>query len=73
MKIKIEVDMTPQEMLELFEGNVESLQKAMINLFMQSVPKAGSTDSNVMEFWQTMAKQSQKMFEQYQKNFTEPK
>lgn len=73
MKIKIEVDMTPQEMLELFEGNVESLQKAMINLFMQSVPKAGSTDSNVMEFWQTMAKQSQKMFEQYQKNFTDPK
>lgn len=73
MKIKIEVDMTPQEMLELFEGNVESLQKAMINLFMQSVPQAGSTDSNVMEFWQTMAKQSQKMFEQYQKNFTEPK
>lgn len=73
MKIKIEVDMTPQEMLELFEGNVESLQKAMINLFMQSVPQAGSTDSNVMEFWQSMAKQSQKMFEQYQKNFTEPK
>lgn len=73
MKIKIEVDMTPEEMLELFEGNVESLQKAMINLFMQSVPQADSADSNVMEFWQTMAKQSQKMFEQYQKNFTEPK
>lgn len=73
MKINIEVDMTPQEMLELFEGNVESLQKAMINLFMQSVPQAGSTDSNVMEFWQTMATQSQKMFEQYQKNFTDPK
>lgn len=73
MKIKVEVDMTPQEVLELFEGNVESLQKAMINLFMQSVPQAGAGDSNIMEFWQNMAKQSQKMFEQYQKTFGEKK
>lgn len=73
MKIKIEVDMTPQEVLELFEGNVESLQKAMINLFLQSVPKAGSKDANIMEFWQDMAEQSQKMFEQYQKSFDQAK
>ena len=67
MKVKIEVDLTPQEMLELFEGNIETLQKAMLNIMLQG---AGSgTDKNGLEFWQTMARKSQEMFEQYQNNF----
>ena len=72
MKVKIEVDLTPKEMLELFEGNIESLQKAMLKMMMQTTGDTAG-GNNALEFWQTMAQKSQEMFEQYQKNFKSTK
>ena len=55
-------------MLELFEGNIEALQKAMLAMMKQASGET-SVENNVLEFWQNMAQKSQEMFEQYQKNF----
>ena len=69
MKIKVEADITPKELLELFEGNIDALQKAMLNMLLQTMPKAGVGENNAVEFWKMMAQKSQDMFEQYQKSF----
>lgn len=69
MKIKLEMDISPEELLELFAGNQELLQQAMLKLFKQSMPQSAASEANVLEFWQSMAKRSQEMFDQYQKDF----
>lgn len=65
MKLKMEVDLTPEEALELFAGNVENLQQAILNMFNAQMQQAVHKDSDVMEFWRTMTKKSQEMFETY--------
>ena len=70
MKITFEVDITPEEVQELFKGNMDSLQRALIELFMRQMPKATVPDNDIMSFWQSMAERSSEMFEQYQKVMT---
>jgi len=70
MKITFEVDITPDEVQELFEGNMESLQRALLELFMRQMPKVTSPDQDMISFWQSMAERSTAMFEQYQQAMT---
>jgi hypothetical protein len=78
VKVTFELDITPKEVLELFEGNVEGLQKAMMELFLKKMPpmmnatSAKTGENSMMEFWQAMAEKSTSMFEQYQKPTTSP-
>lgn len=65
MKVKMEMDLTPQEALELFAGNVDSLQKAMLKMFESQVRQNAGKESDVMEFWRSMAQKSQEMFDAY--------
>lgn len=77
MKIKCEIDLTPEELLKLFEGNTEALQKAFLTNVMQTMsagfkpPETGGKDNDVAKFWQLMAEKSNTMFEQY-KNMMSP-
>ncbi|ABD80587.1 hypothetical protein [Saccharophagus degradans] len=69
MKIKMEIDISPQEVLELFEGNVESLQKAMLGTIAHSYDQAVKNNDfqpqQIFDFWQGMAEKSQAMFTEY--------
>lgn len=70
MKIKFEVDISAEEALELFEGNTESLQKAMVAFFIKSMSESKKSDNEAMKFWQLMSEKSGDMFEQYAKMMT---
>lgn len=72
MKIKFEVDVTPEEVLELFEGNTEALQKAMITYFLKSVPTSKGSEQDMFKFWQTMAEKSSEMFNSFQPSASAP-
>ena len=72
MKIKFEVDISAEEALELFEGNTESLQKAMVSFFIKSMSESPKNDNEALKFWQMMAERSGEMFEQYT-NMMSPK
>lgn len=66
MKIKFEVDVTPEELLELFEGNTETVQKAFIQLFMRQMSGAAVPENAVVEFWKSVLDKNTTLFEQYQ-------
>lgn len=66
MKIQLEVDITPAEVKELFEGNVELLQRSLIELWMRQMAQTKSPDKSMASFWQAMAEQSSAMFQEYQ-------
>jgi len=70
MKINLEVDISPEEVKELFEGNMEMLQRSLAELFVRQVSQVKTVDNNVAAFWQSMAEKSTEMFEQYQKNMS---
>lgn len=67
MKINVEVDITPDEVKELFEGNMDVLQRSLIELFMRQMAQSTSPDPEHMSFWKSMSEQSSDMFEQYKK------
>lgn len=75
MKIKMEIDISPQEVLELFEGNVESLQKAMLGTIAHSYDQALKNNEfqpqQIFDFWQGMAEKSQTMFNEYSQKATQ--
>ena len=73
MKIKIETEISPQELLELFEGNVDALQKAIMASVVQQMPGMGGGENSAMAFWQAMAGKGQEMFEQYQQSLNPKK
>lgn len=64
MKIKMEIDISPQEVLELFEGNVESLQKAMLGTIAHSYDQAVKNNDfqpqQIFDFWQGMAEKAKR-------------
>jgi len=66
MKIKCELDVSPEELLTLFDGNMESLQRVMLELLMKHTAKPHEANESVAAFWQTMSEKSTDMFEQYQ-------
>ncbi|VUD69034.1 hypothetical protein TDB9533_04398 [Thalassocella blandensis] len=70
MKLKCELDITAEEALELFEGNTENLQKAMVAFFIKSMSESKKNDNEAMRFWQLMAEKSGDMFDQYAKMMT---
>ncbi len=67
MKISFEVDITPEEVKELFEGNMDVLQRALMELFVKQMSQVKTPNNTVMAFWQMMSEKSTDMFEQYQK------
>ncbi len=72
MKFNLELDISPDEVKELFEGNVEVLQRSLVELFMRNMTvNAKSPSTDMVSFWQSMAEQSTSMFEQYQKNMSD--
>lgn len=73
MKINFEVDITPEELKELFEGNMDVLQRGLTELFVKQMSQVKTPDNNVMAFWQSMAEKSTDMFEQYQKAMSDIK
>lgn len=71
MKISFEVDITPEEVKEVFDGNMESLQRSLIELFVRQMSHTDKAPSNnMMSFWRAMAEQSTSMFNQYQQDMT---
>ncbi|MFL0801671.1 MAG: hypothetical protein K6L81_12305 [Agarilytica sp.] len=66
MKFNIELDITPEEVKELFEGNMDVLQRSLVELFMRQMSHAKPPSADMMTFWQSMAEKSTSMFEQYQ-------
>lgn len=66
MKFNIELDITPEEVKELFEGNMEVLQRSIVELFMGQMSQAKAPSHDMVSFWQSMAEKSTSMFEQYQ-------
>lgn len=66
MKINFEVDITPEEVKELFEGNMDVLQKAMLEMFMRQMSHVKTPDNDMVAFWQSMAERSNDIFKQYQ-------
>lgn len=72
MKFNLELDISPDEVKELFEGNMEVLQRSLAELFMrQMAGKVQSPNTDMVSFWQSMAEQSKSMFEQYQKSMSD--
>ncbi len=72
MKFNIELDISPEEVKELFEGNMEVLQRSLVEFFMRHMTANAKSPSNdMMSFWQSMAEQSTSMFEQYQKSMSD--
>lgn len=65
MKITCEIDVTPEELLELFEGNAETLQKAMMEMLLKTMSVSKQPENDAMKFWQLMSEKSDEMFEQY--------
>ncbi len=71
MKISFEIDITPEEVKEIFDGNMEVLQRSLMELFMRQMANTDKAPSNtMMAFWQSMAEQSASMFQQYQHDIT---
>ena len=66
MKVTMEVDISPQEVLELFEGNVESLQRALLAGMMQMSEKAmkdnGLQPNQFYDYWKQAAEAGQNFF-----------
>lgn len=73
MKIKMEIDISPEEVLELFEGNVDTLQRAMLGSIAHSFDHAVKSNEfkpqQIFDFWQGMAEKSQAMFEEHTKKY----
>lgn len=68
MKFNIELDITPAEVKELFEGNMDVLQRSIVETFMRQMSNVQSSpNGDLVSFWQSMAEKSTEMFEQYQK------
>ncbi len=66
MKFNVELDITPAEVKELFEGNMDVLQRSLVELFMGQMSQVKSPSADMVSFWQSMAEKSTAMFEQYQ-------
>ncbi len=68
MKFNVELDISPAEVKELFEGNMDVLQRSIVETFMRQMSNVQSSPSgDLVNFWQSMAEKSTAMFEQYQK------
>ncbi|MFL0810664.1 MAG: hypothetical protein K6L76_09635 [Agarilytica sp.] len=70
MKLNFEVDISPEEVKELFEGNMDVLQRSLVEFFMSHMTNTSSPSGDMMKFWQNIAEQSTSMFEQYQNTMT---
>ncbi len=66
MKFNVELDITPAEVKELFEGNMDVLQRSLVELFMGQMSQVKSPSADMVSFWQSMSEKSTSMFEQYQ-------
>lgn len=69
MKINVEVDISPQELQELFQGNMEMVQKAILDMLVKNSAKPSMPDNEMLNFWQSMAEKSAAMFEHYQRGY----
>lgn len=63
MKFNVELDITPTEVKELFEGNMDVLQRSLVELFMGQMSKVKSPSPDMVSFWQSMAEKNTSMFE----------
>lgn len=70
MKLSFELDITPEEVLQLFDGNVEALQRSIVELLMKQMTHSKTADNSMMAFWQAMSERSSDIFKQYQANMS---
>lgn len=66
MKLHFELDITPQEVLALFDGNVETLQRAFAEFLLKQMTQSPPADNAMAAFWQAMSERSGDMFKYYQ-------